>query len=65
MLLYPALGEGIRAGALFFPVDMSGHDEASGWDALTSWVLSAEQAAEADPEVTEIETPAGTCRRIR
>lgn len=65
MLLYPALGEGIRAGVLFFPVDMSGHDETSGWDALTSWVLSADQAAAADPEVTAIETPAGTCRRIR
>jgi hypothetical protein len=36
MLLYPALGEGIRADVLFFPVDMSGHDETSGWDAPLS-----------------------------
>jgi len=65
LLLYPALGEGIRAGVMFRPVDMSGHDEATGWEALISGLVPPERWAEVNPEETDIETPAGTCRRIR
>ncbi len=65
LLLYPSPGEGIRAGTLVFPVDMSGHDEASGWEAVTGGLVPPERWAELSPEVTDIATPAGTCRRIR
>jgi len=65
LLLYPALGEGIRAGILFFPVDMSGHDEVSGWEAMLGNILPAATRDEVNPEITGIETQAGSCRRIR
>jgi hypothetical protein len=65
MLLYPVLGEGIRAGVLFFPVDMSGHDEASAWNALFEDLLPAPIRDEGEAEITEIQTEAGTCRRVR
>lgn len=65
LLLYPVPGEGLRGGALLFPVDMSGHDEASGWQALLDDLLPPALREEVRPEITEIQTPAGTCRRVR
>jgi hypothetical protein len=65
LLLYPVPGEGLRGGVLLFPVDMSGHDEASGWQALLDDFLPPELRKEVQPQITEIQTPAGTCRRVR
>ena len=65
LLLYPAPGEGLRGAVVFYPVDMSGHDEASGWQALLDDLLPPALRDEVSPEITEIQTPAGTARRVR
>jgi hypothetical protein len=67
LLLYPELGNSIRALVRSVPFDLSGHDEDSAWTAL----LGALTPTEGDglsaraPEITDISTPAGTCKRLR
>jgi hypothetical protein len=63
-LLYPALGEGIRAVVRFSPVDMSGWEEDEAWPVMLKGLIPDEPWEE-PPEITEIATPAGSCHRIR
>lgn len=63
-LLYPVLGEKIRAIVRLMPVDMRGHDEASGWEAMLAWLVPPAETG-IDPEITDIPTDAGLCKRIR
>jgi hypothetical protein len=63
-LLYPAIGEKIRAVVNVMPVDMRGHDEDSGWAAMLAWLLPPESTG-ISPEITDMPTRAGLCKRIR
>jgi hypothetical protein len=65
LLLYPVLGEGIRAALLFFPIDVSGHDQESGWQAMLDDLLPPAVRDQVHPEITEMATAAGPCRRVR
>jgi hypothetical protein len=63
-LLYPGVGEKIRAMVRLMPVDMHGHDQNSGWSAMLAWLLPPKNTG-IDPEITDIGTRAGLCKRIR
>jgi hypothetical protein len=63
LLLYPVLGEGVRAVVRFSPVDMSGHDGEDAWQVLLTGLIPDEPWEE-PAEITEIATGAGPCRRI-
>jgi hypothetical protein len=63
-MLYPVLGEGVRAIVRFCPVDMSGWQEDEAWPVLLKGLIPDEPWEES-PEITEMATPAGTCRRIK
>jgi len=60
-MLYPVLGEGVRAIVRFCPVDMSGWEKDEAWPVLLKGLVPDEKPL----EITELETPAGTCHRIR
>jgi len=60
LLLIPDATDKIRAAVRFCPVDMAGRDKDAAWAELLR-ALSTDDA----PDVTEIPTPAGPCRRIR
>ena len=66
-LLYPELGQDIRAFVRLVPVDLSGHDEDSSWTALLSWLTPADGdgLSAGPPEIIDIPTPAGACKRLR
>ena len=60
LLLIPDVNDKIKAVVRFCPVDMSGRDEDEAWAELLSALSTDEH-----PDVTEIPTGAGPCRRIR
>jgi hypothetical protein len=60
MLLAPDVNDKIKAVVRFCPVDLAGKDEDEAWAELVS-ALSTDEP----PDVTEIATGAGPCRRIR
>ena len=60
LLLAPGVNDTIKAVVRFCPVDLSGKDEDEAWTELIS-ALSADEP----PDVTEVTSPAGRCRRIR
>jgi hypothetical protein len=64
LILLPVAAEGIRALVRFCPVDMSavGEDD-DGWSALIG-DLTPNSPWEEAPEVTEMTTKAGPCRRV-
>jgi hypothetical protein len=64
LLLFPTLPDGIVAVIRFCLFDLAGRDEADAWAELMFSLADAEDGAE-PPEVTDLATPAGTCRRIR
>ncbi len=59
MLLAPDVNDKIKAVVRFCPVDLAGRDEDEAWAELVS-ALSTDEP----PDVTEIATGAGPCRRI-
>ena len=63
-LLYPGLGEKIPTIARVMPVDMRGHDEDSGWAAVLATFAPPEDSG-LNPEITDMPTRAGLCKRIR
>ena len=60
LLLIPDVNDKIKAAVRFCPVDMAGRDQDDTWAELLS-ALSTDDS----PDVTEIPTGAGPCRRIR
>jgi hypothetical protein len=60
LLLFPSMRDGIKASVRFCPVDLAGQDAEDAW----TWVLDTLPDDE-PPEITEISTGAGPCRRIR
>jgi hypothetical protein len=64
LLLFPTLAEGIKAVIRFCLVDLGDRDEDDAWAGLMSSLADAENGAE-PPEVTELSSPAGACRRVR
>lgn len=63
-LLYPVLDDGIRAVARFCPVDLAGREGEQAWSELLAMLLEPVPGV-SSPEVTEIISRAGQCRRIR
>jgi hypothetical protein len=63
-LLYPILAEGVRALVRFCPVDLSGCEEEEAWSVLAEGLFPPESWADNPPEVTEIASQAGRCRRF-
>ncbi len=64
LLLYPNLGEGVKAVVRFCPVDLAGQEAEDAWAQLLDTLAPALPGQE-PPEVTEIASRAGPCRRIR
>lgn len=67
LLLYPELGKDFRAFVRSVPFDLSGLDEENAWKAMLGLLTPTEGdglSARA-PEITDISTPAGTCKRLR
>jgi hypothetical protein len=62
LLLYPELGNDIRAFVRSVPVDLSGHDEDSAWKAMLGSLVPAEDSGIliGTHEVTDLDTPAET-----
>jgi hypothetical protein len=60
LLLVPDVNDKIKAAVRFCPVNLAGRDEDEAWAELRS-ALSTDDS----PDVAEILTPAGPCRRIR
>jgi hypothetical protein len=67
LLLYPELGGEIRAFVRLVPVDLSGHDGDSAWKVMLDWLVPTQESGIliGSPEVTDLQTPAGACKRIR
>jgi hypothetical protein len=65
LMLYPSLGGAIPAMVRFSPVDLGGNDELHAWSVLVEELFPPDSWGEHPPEVTEIQTRAGTCRRFR
>jgi hypothetical protein len=63
LLLFPTLTDGIKAVIRFCLVDLAGRDEDDAWAGLM-FSLADTDGAE-PPEITDIASPAGTCRRVR
>lgn len=60
LLLYPGHEDGVKAIVRFIPVDLAGRTGAEAWRELLASLPSGQP-----PEVTELATPAGPCRRAR
>jgi hypothetical protein len=63
LLLYPTLADGMVALVRFCRVDLAGREGEEAWSGLVSWLTPAGDAG--PPEITELATGAGHCRRIR
>lgn len=64
LLLFPTLADGIKAVVRFSLIDLAGRDEAGAWAELIPALARPDGGAE-PPEVTDVPSRAGTCRRIR
>ncbi len=64
LLLFPTLADGIKAVVSFSLIDLAGRGEADAWAELMPALAPPSGGAE-PPEVTDIASRAGTCRRIR
>lgn len=63
LLLYPTLADGMIALARFCLVDLAGREGEAAWSDLVSWLTPG--GALAEPEITELDSAAGPCRRVR
>ena len=64
LLLYPGPEFGVQAIARFCPVDLSGQDGDDAWAGLES-IAVVDLPGQEPPEITELDTAAGPCRRVR
>ena len=63
LLLYPTPADGMVALVRFCRVDLAGREGEEAWSGLVCWLTPAGDAG--PPEITELATGAGPCRRIR
>lgn len=63
-LLYPELGGKFITMFRVMPIDIRGHDQDSAWNAMLGWLVPP-AASGLHPEITDLATPAGACKRIR
>jgi hypothetical protein len=64
LLLYPSLADGVKAVVRFCLVDLADRDEDEAWQELVG-SLAAAAPDQDPPEVTELASRAGPCRRVR
>jgi hypothetical protein len=63
-LLIPSPDDGIQATVHFSPVDLAGREGADAWDTLIGQV-APEIPGDDPPEITDVQSKAGKCRRVR
>jgi hypothetical protein len=64
LLLYPSMADGVKAVVRFCLVDLDGRDDPGVWPELLGSLVPPEPGPDG-PEVTELPSRAGPCRRIR
>jgi hypothetical protein len=63
-ILIPSAKDGLKGMAAFCPVDLAGRRGDEAWDGLLA-LLAPDTAGDSQTEITEMESKAGPCRRVR